>query len=136
MGRKGTNQPTAVELEILQVVWGRGPSTVRQIHDVIGKRKGTGYSTTLKMVQVMTEKGILLKDSESRPQIYSAAIGEEETETGIMGDILGRVFGGSIEKLMIRALGSEKVDRKELDQIKGVIEAYEQKKNQDEGKES
>lgn len=128
MPRKGSNRPTEVELEILGVLWDRGPSTVRQIHDILGAQKGTGYSTTLKMIQVMTEKGLLRKDDSQRPQVFTPAVDREEAQDGLLGDLVKRAFGGSFDKLVMRALESNQVESSEVDEIKKLIDDYQKGK--------
>src|SRR5437762_8535406 len=95
--------PTEAELEILSVLWRRGPSTVRDVHEVLQADRDTGMTTTLKILQVMTEKGLTTR-TRSRPQLYSAAKAEEKTQTGLLRELIRRAFDGSVRKLMIRAV--------------------------------
>jgi predicted transcriptional regulator len=101
-------------MEILRVLWERGPSSVREVHEVLGDRKGTGLSTTLKMMQVMTGKGLLMRDPRDRPQIYSPTRSEEEIQRGVVLHVLDRVFGGSLSGMLTRALESEQVGEEEI----------------------
>jgi predicted transcriptional regulator len=114
--------PTPVELAILQVLWRRGPSTVRQIHDALKKDRATGQSTTLKMVQVMTEKGLVLKDESVRPQIYRPAQSGERTQLQLIDELIQRAFGGSASELVLRAASAKRITPRELAEIKKLIE--------------
>jgi predicted transcriptional regulator len=125
MPRKASSQPTEVELLILNVLWERGPSSVSQIHEALKPYRKTGLSTTLKMVQVMTEKGLLVKDDSSRPQIFRPAMSQEKAQTGLVDDLLQRAFGGAVDKLVLTALVSKNISKDELDQIKNLIEKFE-----------
>jgi predicted transcriptional regulator len=115
-----TPSPTPVELAILQALWQRGPSTVRQIHHALAN--GTGQSTTLKMVQVMTEKGLILKDESVRPQIFRPARPAEQTQLQLVDELIQRAFGGSAADLVMRAASAKRVSTEELAEIKRLIE--------------
>jgi predicted transcriptional regulator len=117
-----THSPTTVELAILQVLWQRGPSTVRQIHNALRDERATGYSTTLKMVQVMTEKGLVLKDESVRPQVFSTARPAEQTQLQLIDELIQRAFGGSASNLVMRAASAKRITSKELLEIKKLIE--------------
>ena len=125
MPRKASSQPTEVELQILNVLWAQGPSSVSRIHEALKASRDTGLSTTLKMVQVMTEKGLVIKDDSCRPQIFRPAMSQEEAQTGLVDDLLQRAFGGSVDKLVLRALESKKVSESEINQIKKLIGQFE-----------
>ncbi len=125
MPRKASSQPTEVELQILNVLWAQGPSSVSQIHEALKASRDTGLSTTLKMVQVMTEKGLVIKNDSRRPQIFRPAMSQEDAQTGLVDDLLQRAFGGSVDKLVLRALESKKVSESEINQIKKLIEQFE-----------
>ncbi len=125
MARKAASHPTEVELQILGVLWWRGPSTVRQIHNILKDKRDTGYSTTLKMVQVMTEKGLLLKNDTTRPQIYKPAISENKAQTHLVDDLIQRAFGGAVDKLILRAITSRYISSENLKQIKELIRKLE-----------
>jgi predicted transcriptional regulator len=114
-------QPTEVELEILRVLWRLGPSTVRQVHLALSREKETGYSTTLKMMQVMRDKGLLLRDDSVRPQVYRPAVTQERTQLQLVDDLVRRAFGGSAARLMMRALASRRVSAEELSEIEELI---------------
>ena len=114
--------PTPVELAILQALWSLGPSTVRQIHNALKAERDTGYSTTLKMVQVMTDKGLLLKDDSARPQVYRPAQPRERTQLQLIDDLIQRAFGGSASNLVMRAASAKRISPRELAEIKKLIE--------------
>ncbi|MCL2648353.1 MAG: BlaI/MecI/CopY family transcriptional regulator [Phycisphaerales bacterium] len=121
MPRLPGSVPTEVELSILNVLWERGPSTVREIHCAMSRQKETGYSTTLKMVQVMTEKGLVLKDESRRPQVYRPARAKEKTQLQLLDDLIQRGFGGSAAKLVLRAVAAKRVSGAELLEIRKLI---------------
>jgi BlaI family transcriptional regulator, penicillinase repressor len=128
MPRRRSPQPTEVELAILRVLWEGGPSTVREVHAVLleqRERQETGYSTTLKMMQVMTDKGLLKRDESRRPQVYRPAVAEDETQRRMVDDLVRRVFGGSARKLVLRAVESEHVTPDELAEIRRLLEQME-----------
>ena len=122
MPRQPSSIPTEVELEILQVLWTRGPSTVRQVHDVLRQQKDTGYSTTLKMIQVMTEKCLLLKDESQKPQVFRPAKPQEQTQLQLVDDLIQKGFAGSAMKLVLRAITAKRITPDELAQIKKLLE--------------
>jgi predicted transcriptional regulator len=114
--------PTPVELAILQVLWQRGPSTVRQIHNALKDERDTGYSTTLKMVQVMTDKGLVLKDESTRPQVFRPSRPQEQTQVQLLDELIQRAFGGSAENLVMRAVSAKRITPAELGEIKELVE--------------
>ena len=116
------NSPTTVELAILQVLWQRGPSTVRAIHDALKSERDTGQSTTLKMVQVMTEKGLVLKDESVRPQVFRPSRPAEQTQLQLIDELIQRAFGGSASELVMRAASAKRITPAELSEIKNTIE--------------
>lgn len=122
MPRKPSSTPTEVELTILQAVWRLGVATVRQIHDALSPQRPTGLSTTLKMVQVMTDKGLLVRDDSKRPQVYRAKHSQEQTQLQLVDDLIQRGFGGSAHKLVMSAVAAKRVTPQELNQIKRLIE--------------
>lgn len=125
MPRKPSNHPTEVELQILNVLWRQGSGSVRRIHEALKDERDVGYSTTLKMVQVMTDKGLLIKDDSTRPQIFTPTISQEQTQSGLLDDLLQRAFGGAVDKLVLQALMSKDVSSKELKQIKALLNRIE-----------
>ena len=125
MARSKNNNPTEKELAILQVLWQIGSGTVRQVNDEICKTEKTGYTTTLKLMQIMTEKGLLLRDESQFKHVYSPAASEEKTEKSIVGDMIDKVFAGSAEKLVMRALSAKKVSPDELQKIRDLLDNME-----------
>ena len=118
-------QPTDAELLILNVLWRRGPSTVRRVHEELAPERDTGYTTTLKLLQIMHEKGLVRRDTSERSHVYEAACGEAATKRGVVGDLLDRVFEGSARQLVMQALEAGKVSADELRQIRRLIERKE-----------
>ena len=118
MPRKTSPQPTEVEVAILRVLWDRGPSTLRQIHEALLGTRDTGYSTTLKMMQVMFDKGLFRRDESVRPQVYRPTQPESQTQTQMVDDLIQKVFGGSARKLVLWAVQSEQVSADELAEIR------------------
>jgi BlaI family transcriptional regulator, penicillinase repressor len=117
-------RPTDAELAILRVLWERGPSTVRQVHDVLIARVGpTGYTTALKILQIMTEKGLVRRDDTDRTHIYTSRLSEEQTQRQLVRDLLERAFGGSASKLVMQALNAKRATDEELGEIRRLIEA-------------
>jgi len=126
MARKKTTGPTDRELAILGVLWERGPSTVREVHGALHPQDETGYTTTLKLMQIMVEKGSLVREEDSRRHVYRPALSEERTQKQLVQDLLDRVFAGSAEKLVLRALSARKVAPNELKRIRKMIEEMEE----------
>ena len=118
-------RPTDAELEILTVLWSRGPSTVRQVHESINRRKPTQYSTVLKFMQIMSEKGLVRRDEKQRAHIYEAAQPREWTQQRLAGDLLQRAFGGSAKNLMVGALSARKASKQELAELRNLLDDYE-----------
>lgn len=126
MARVKTQGPTDKELAILKVLWQKGPSTVRQINDEICKEQETGYTTTLKLMQIMTDKGLLVRDKSEFKHVYKPAVSAEKTENQIVGDMLEKVFSGSAEKLVMRALTAKQVTAEELKKIRQLLDEMEE----------
>ncbi len=118
-------RPTDAELEILRVIWQRGPRTVRQVHDEVSPRRKTGYTTVLKLLQIMAEKGLVNRDESQRSHVYSAATGEEETQGQLVGDLMDKAFGGSAAKLVLRALSDQPASAEELAEIRRMLNELE-----------
>jgi BlaI family transcriptional regulator, penicillinase repressor len=118
-------KPTEAELEILTVLWSRGPSTVRTIHDTIAARKPTQYTTVLKTMQIMAEKGLVRRDQKQRAHIYEAARPREWTQRQLAGDLLQRAFNGSARSLMLGALSARKASKEELSELRRLLDEYE-----------
>ena len=122
MARSKQSSPTGKELEILNVLWRIGAATVRQVNKQISKQQKTGYTTTLKLMQIMTDKRLLVRDGSNFQHIYKPAISQEKTQNKIVGDLLDKAFSGSAEKLVMRALSAKKVSAEELERIKQMLE--------------
>ena len=120
-------QPTPSELEILQILWTRGPSTVREIHEELSKEKDVGYTSALKFLQIMTTKGLVERAEDQRAHVYSATQPAEKTKQQFANDVLQRVFRGSTSQLMQHALSGRRSSRKELDEIRAMLDEYERK---------
>jgi BlaI family penicillinase repressor len=114
--------PTAAELDILAVLWRLGMATVREVHDELGK--DNGYTTTLKQMQLMTEKGLLIRSERFGSHVYQASVPKEQTQQQIAGDLLKRAFGGSARSLMMGALAAQSASPKELDEIRGMLDTF------------
>ena len=125
MRRKTETRPTDAELEILRVLWERGPSTVREVHESLGDSRGTGYTTVLKLLQIMTEKGIVRRDETERAHVYEARAPREETENVLVGDLLDRAFAGSASALVLRALSTKPASAQELAKIRKLLDDLE-----------
>ncbi len=120
-------QPTPSELDILQILWSRGPSTVREIHEVMSESKDLGYTSALKLLQIMTTKGLVTRTEEQRAHVYEAALPAEKTKQQMAADVLQRVFRGSASQLMQHALSGNRSSKKELDEIRQLLDEYERK---------
>ncbi|GAB2527918.1 BlaI/MecI/CopY family transcriptional regulator [Rufibacter soli] len=118
-------KPTETELEILQILWQNGPSTVRFVNEAQNRTKETGYTTTLKLLQIMHEKNLVSRDEESRSHVYQAAVTEEETQQHLLGRFLDTTFRGSAMKLVMQALGNHTTTPEELDQIRTLLNQLE-----------
>jgi BlaI family transcriptional regulator, penicillinase repressor len=118
-------RPTDAELEVLTVLWSRGPSTVRDVHETIARRKPTQYTTVLKLMQIMAEKGLVRRDEKQRAHIYEAARPREWTQKQLAGDLLHRAFNGSASSLMLGALSARKATRDELAELRRLLDEYE-----------
>lgn len=118
-------RPTDAELEILGVLWGRGASTVREVHDEINRVRPTGYTTVLKLMQIMTEKNLVTRDEKDRAHIYESNVAREETQRRLVGDLLDQVFEGSAANLVMQALSSKKTSQKDLQSIRKLLDELE-----------
>ena len=118
-------KPTSTELEILRVLWERGPSTVREVHDVLAQAKPMGYTTVLKLLQIMTAKGSVTRNEDTRAHVYEARQPAENTKRQLVGDLLQRAFGGSASQLMMHALTGKKASREEIEEIRRMLDEYE-----------
>jgi len=120
-------RPTDAELAILRVLWSQGPCSVRQVHDVIAAGRPIGYTTTLKMLQVMTEKGLVVREELGRQHIYRARHAEADTQRKLVGDLVQRAFGGSAAKLVLQALSTHRTTPAELREIQRLITTQKQR---------
>jgi len=116
-------KPTDAELEILHILWANGPRTVRQVHDRLSQHRDLGYTTALKLMQIMHEKGLLTRDADSKSHLYTAAVSEEATQRGLVDRFIDTAFRGSSSKLVMQVLGQHKASRDELDEIKRLLDS-------------
>jgi predicted transcriptional regulator len=116
-------RPTDAELAILRILWARGPSTVRQVYEVLGRERPTAYTTALKLLQIMTEKGLVDRDERDRTHIYRAHSSEEQTQRQLVRDLVDRAFGGSATKLVLQALASKHASPDELKEIRQILDS-------------
>jgi BlaI family transcriptional regulator, penicillinase repressor len=119
------SRPTDAELAILRVLWSRGPSTVRQVHEAISRDRETGYTTVLKLMQIMTEKGLVERDESERTHVYQARFTQEQTQERLVSDLLEKAFGGSASQLVMRALAAKPASADELAQIRRLLDELE-----------
>ena len=122
MAARAPAKPTVAELEILRALWERGPSTVRAVHEALSADRGTGYTTILKMMQRMTNKGLLSRDESARTHVYTARYSQDRTQTQLVRDLLQRAFGGSARALVMQALSAGSVSTDELQQIRKLLD--------------
>ncbi len=118
-------KPTESELEILQILWALGKATVRQVNDELSKNKEVGYTTTLKLMQIMFEKQLVSRTDEGRYHVYVAAVGEEPTQHMLLDKFIGTTFRGSATRMVMQALGNQQVSKEELEEIKKLIDSIE-----------
>lgn len=123
-----TPRPTEGELQILKVLWKRGASTVREVHDVLNESKPTIYTTVLKLMQIMTEKGLVKRDLSQRAHLYEANVAQSDTQQQLVGDLLEKVFDGSASQLVMRALSNKKASQKEISEIRNLLDEFERGK--------
>jgi BlaI family penicillinase repressor len=122
MSNTKTIKPTESELEILQTLWTRGLATVREVHEDLARTKDVGYTTTLKLMQIMHEKGLVKRDDSMRTHVYQAAVNKENTQKHLLGKMIDSLFGGSSTQLVIQALGENKVSPEELEKIQALLD--------------
>jgi predicted transcriptional regulator len=120
-----TPRPTDAELAILTVLWERGPSTVRDVHDALSASQGSGYTTVLKLLQIMTDKGLVVRDESQRAHVYATKLSERRTQRQLLGDLMDRAFGGSSAKLVLRALSERPASSEELRDIRALLDQLE-----------
>ena len=122
MGDKPVPRPTDAELAILRVLWERGPSTVREVHDALSSTHDTGYTTVLKLLQIMTDKRLVVRDESQRAHVYAPRESEQRTQRQLLGDLIDRAFGGSPAKLVMQALSGTKATAEELTAIRQMLD--------------
>ncbi len=122
---KQQQKPTNAELEILGTLWEIGPATVRQVHDQLSQSRDVGYTTVLKLMQIMTEKGLVVRDETNRSHLYRSKCREEVTQNQLITDLVKRAFGGSTEKLVMRALAAKNASPEEITQIRKMLDELE-----------
>ena len=125
MAKRAIPRPTEAELAILCVLWERGPSTVREVQESLLEERGTGYTTALKLLQIMTEKGLVHRDESQRTHVYEVAVSEDHTQRQLVRDLLDRAFGGSAQKLVLQALSARRASPAELAQIRKLLDELE-----------
>jgi BlaI family penicillinase repressor len=119
------NKPTESELDILRILWEKGPSTVRLVNQTLNQQKETGYTTTLKLMQIMAQKGIVTRDETSRTHVYKPAIAQKNVQETLLNKLVDAAFSGSASQLVMQALGQGKASKAELEEIKKLIEQLE-----------
>ena len=127
MSNSKLNKPTESEMNILQVLWEQGPSTVREVHEVLSETKDSGYTTTLKLMQIMNEKGLLNRNDDARSHIYTAAVKKESIQKQVVSKMINGLFKGSSAKLVMHALGNHRASKEEILQIKKYLDEIESK---------
>ena len=118
-------KPTDAELEILSILWEKGPCTVRSVNDKLNETRAVGYTTTLKFLQIMTDKGIVTRQENGRTHVYTASLRKEKVQNQLLEKVMDSVFGGSAQQLVLKALGNYRASQSELDEIKALIRKLE-----------
>ena len=121
---KALPRPTDAELAILRVLWDRGPATVRHVHEALAEARETGYTTTLKLMQIMAEKGLVTRDESTRTHVYEARLGRDETQRQLITDLVDRAFGGSAAQLVLQAINAHSTTPAELQEIQQLLAEY------------
>lgn len=124
-GSAATPRPTDAELAILRVLWQRGPSTVRDVHQALSASQASGYTTVLKLMQIMTEKGLVVRDETQRAHVYATKLSERRTQRQLLRDLVDRAFGGSSAKLVLHALSERPASSEELRDIRALLDQLE-----------
>jgi predicted transcriptional regulator len=122
---KDAPRPTDAELEILRVLWLRGPSTVREVYEALNKIRPAGYTTVLKFMQIMTDKGLLRRNEDQRAHVYEASVPQAQTQRMLVGELLDKAFGGSAANLVMQALATKAASPEELRMIRHLLDEYE-----------
>jgi predicted transcriptional regulator len=125
MARPASSRPTDAELAILRVLWERGPSTVRDVHEALKRSRDAGYTSVLKVMQIMHDKGLVARDEAKRSHVYRAVVPREHTQRQMVGDLLERVFGGSARALVLQALSAKRAGPQELAEIRKLLDEFE-----------
>ncbi|HWW16936.1 MAG TPA: BlaI/MecI/CopY family transcriptional regulator [Candidatus Dormibacteraeota bacterium] len=128
--KQAPQKPTASELEILRVLWTRGPSTVREVHDSLNEKRAMGYTSVLKFLQIMTAKGTVRRNETQRAHVYEACLPAEQTKRQLAGDMLQRVFEGSASQLMMHALAGRKASREEIEELRRLLNEQEKEEQE------
>jgi predicted transcriptional regulator len=128
MSASPASKPTPTELEILRVLWDRGPSTVREVHETLFSAREIGYTTVLKIMQIMTAKGMVRRNEESRAHVYQACQPAEKTKQQLVSDLLHRAFADSASQLMMHALAGKKTSEREIEEIRRMLDQYEERR--------
>jgi predicted transcriptional regulator len=131
MARSPLRKPTDAELAILRILWERGPCTVRQVHELLARDRQGAYTTALKLLQIMTEKGLVERDERERTHVYRARLSEDQTQRQLVRDLLDRAFGGSASKLVMQALATKRASADELRDIRNAIDLARSGKDQE-----
>jgi len=127
MSVTNNSKPTESELEILQILWEKGTCTVRDVHEVLEKTKDAGYTTTLKLMQIMHEKGLVERDTSAKTHIYKALINQQKTQQHLVNKMINNVFNGSAARLVMQALGNHSASKEEIDSIKDYLDQLSKK---------
>ena len=127
MSKETNLKPTESELEILQILWEKGDCTVRDVHEILEQNKEAGYTTTLKLMQIMHEKGLVSRDTSAKTHIYKALLNQQKTEQQLVNKMIDNVFNGSAARLVMQALGNHTASRDELDSIKKYLDELSKK---------
>src|SRR5690242_9638211 len=124
------SKPTESEMEILQVLWEQGPSTVRDVHEILSEKKESGYTTTLKLMQIMNEKGLLTRNDEAKSHVYSAAVKKQSIQKQVVSKMIEGLFKGSSANLVMHALGNHRASKEEIREIKRYLDEMEARENE------
>lgn len=127
MATEQNTKPTESEMEILQILWEKGDSTVREVHEILEKNKEVGYTTTLKLMQIMHEKGLVSRDTSSKTHVYRAVANQQKTQQHLVNKMINNVFNGSAARLVMQALGNHSASKEEIDSIKKYLDELSKK---------
>ena len=122
MSKPENPKPTASELEILQILWMREPATVREVHELLSATKTSGYTTTLKLMQIMYEKGLVTRDDSAKTHLYKSAVSKKKTQKHLVDKMINGLFGGSSTQLVLQALGNHNATKSELEEIQKYLD--------------